>query len=289
MNVVNIYKHGRTWYIVVTAEKGGEGKSTTAVNLADMLAAAGYEVLVIDLDSQGNVATSLGLKPESGIMDMFMGRRTQRELIRHTRNPRLDIIPGNVDTQGVHGYITSMARTPTPLTPTRIAEIFRNVAGDKEELAEGEKRYNVVIFDVPKEGDELRKGALLCAAQNGAVIIPVKPERLGMQDVQPMLEILGPEQPVIVLPTMVRNTSSHKGALMVMKKWWGEERLVFNGEPYSTDAPHMPLTIPLETCVTEASAAQQTLREYNAKCKASTAYDSLATHIAKMMEATQYA
>ena len=277
-----IHQVDNTFYIVVTAEKGGEGKSTTAVNLADQLAAAGYEVLVIDLDSQGNVATSLGQNPEPGIVDLFLGRRTQREIIRGTRNPRLDMLPSNSTTQGVHAYIASMSKTLMPLTTERIAEFFRNIAGDKEHLVEGEKKYDIVVFDVPKEGEELRKGALLCAERNGTVIVPVKPERLGMQDVDPVLKSLRPEQPAIVLPTMYRRTSAHTSAIMAMKKWWGDRYLVFNGAPI--DADSLPLLVPLETDVTEASALQQTLREYKPASKAAVAYKNLAEKVVSIME-----
>lgn len=282
--IKQIYRVGNTFYIVVTAEKGGEGKSTTAVNLADQLAAAGYEVLVIDLDSQGNVATSLGLNPEPGILDLFMGRRTQREIVRRTRNPRLDLLPSNATTYGLHAYIASMSKTPQPLTTERIAEIFRNIAGDKEYLAEGEKKYDIVVFDVPKEGDELRKAALLCAQHNGTIIVPVKPERLGMQDVDPVLKSLRPDQSALVLPTMYRRTSAHNSAIMAMKKWWGDRYLVFNGASFDAESPHLPLLVPLETDVTEASALQQTLREYKPGCKAAAAYKALATKVINMME-----
>src|SRR5688572_7822173 len=89
--------------IAVSNQKGGEGKTTTAVNLAASLAAAEHRVLLIDLDPQGNASSSVGFprgKVERGTYELLLGGATIDEVVRATDLPTLDVVPSSADLAG---------------------------------------------------------------------------------------------------------------------------------------------------------------------------------------------
>lgn len=95
-----------TTVITVANQKGGVGKTTTAVSLAHGLALRGKEVLLIDLDPQGQCATALGLRPEPGTFYLLVAPRqdgtieTARQWVRNTGRKNLWLIPGDTTTSG---------------------------------------------------------------------------------------------------------------------------------------------------------------------------------------------
>src|SRR5262252_6578387 len=89
--------------IAIANQKGGVGKTTTAINLGTALAAIGEQVLIIDLDPQGNASTGLGIDRRSrrhSTYDVLMGAATLREAIHETAVPRLHIVPSTMDLSG---------------------------------------------------------------------------------------------------------------------------------------------------------------------------------------------
>jgi len=85
--------------ILVTNRKGGVGKTTTSVNLAVSLASKGFEVLMIDLDTQGHIQVGLGLENDFpiAIHDMLKVGKFYKESIQKTSLPTLDIIPAHIN------------------------------------------------------------------------------------------------------------------------------------------------------------------------------------------------
>src|SRR5579863_426018 len=89
--------------LVLANQKGGVGKTTTAINLGTALAAIGERVLIIDLDPQGNASTGLGIDRKSRVTssyEMLVGERALRDVIMPTAVPRLLIAPSTMDLLG---------------------------------------------------------------------------------------------------------------------------------------------------------------------------------------------
>src|SRR5213593_3701670 len=112
--------------IAIANQKGGVGKTTTAINLGTALAAIGEQVLIIDLDPQGNASTGLGIDRRSrrySTYDVLMGEATLRDAVMATAVPRLSIAPSTLDLSGLELEISSERdrafRLRTALGPLR--------------------------------------------------------------------------------------------------------------------------------------------------------------------------
>jgi chromosome partitioning protein len=153
--------------IAVANQKGGVGKTTTAVNLAASLAAAEKRVLLVDVDPQGNASSGLGYSREeaggASVYDLLIGQPRLDDLIRKTDLGHLDLIPANGDLAGAEIELVPMA------------ERERQLRGPLRTAAE---RYDYVIIDTPPSLGLLTLNAL-CAADS--VLVPLQCEYYALE------------------------------------------------------------------------------------------------------------
>jgi chromosome partitioning protein len=173
--------------IAVTNFKGGSGKTTTSVHLAQHLALAGYRTLAVDLDPQASLSALFGYQPELDVQsnETLYGairyddeRRPLKDIIRETYFDGLDLIPGNLE---LHEFEHTTPRVLADGSLPRGEMFFARVANALTGVGEG---YDVVVIDCPPQLGFLTLSAL-CAATS--VIVTVHPQMLDIASMSQFL------------------------------------------------------------------------------------------------------
>lgn len=149
--------------IAIALSKGGVGKTTTAVNLAAGLARAGHRVLLVDMDTQGQSAQALGLRPEVGLGEVVMDNLPLQQAILTAREG-ISLVAGGRSLAGLKRVIAR-----------------KEFGGERtlaESLAPLEGRYNLALVDTAPAWDSLTVNALFYASE---VLIPVALEVMALQ------------------------------------------------------------------------------------------------------------
>lgn len=229
--------------LAIVNQKGGVGKTTTAVTLAHGLAIEGHRVLIVDLDSQGQVASCLGLPKLPGLYHL-LAKGAGAQAVTDTGRPRLRAVLSDKNTVSAQQEVS--------------AQRFREHALDRA-LASIKDDYDTIILDTAPGADLLQINALLACTH---LMIPVKLDHLSVQGASDTLatvsslEKLGALKARFlgVLPTYWEQTTTHtQDQLKVLVKQFGN--LVWP-------------PIPADTKVREASAEGLTLWEYAPVCRA---------------------
>jgi len=159
--------------IAIVNQKGGVGKTTTATTLAHGLALGGRQTLLIDVDPQGQIASSLGRPQEGGLFNWLVGEYALRDVVRTSGRDRLYLIPGNKRT----------ATAQTVLNAER-----RTLQAIRKELPEVEQSgISVVVLDTAPSVGGLQEAALVAA---DLVIIPTATDFLASEGVIRTMETL---------------------------------------------------------------------------------------------------
>jgi chromosome partitioning protein len=250
---------------VLANQKGGVGKTTTAINLGTALAAVGEEVLVIDLDPQGNASTGLGVDRHHRTIstyDVLLGESSLADAIIATAVPRLSIAPSTLDLLGVELEIANdKDRT------YRLKRAFAELAADHDD----ERRYSYILIDCPPSLNLLTINAL---ASSDAVVVPLQCEFFALEGLSQLLSTV--EQ--------VRQTLNHKlsihGVVLTMydprnnlaNQVVADVRRFMGEKVYQT-------MIPRNVRVSEAPSHGKPVLLYDLKCSGSQAYLKLASEV----------
>ena len=161
--------------IAVANQKGGVGKTTTAINLSSCLAELGQRVLVVDTDPQGNTTSGLGVDKDAAeltVYQLMIGECQIRECIEHTQFERLDVIPSNVNLAGAEIDLIGIEDREYIL---------------KKALAEVREEYDFVILDCPPSLSMLTVNAMTAA---DTVLVPIQCEYYALEGLSQLMHTI---------------------------------------------------------------------------------------------------
>jgi chromosome partitioning protein len=251
--------------LALANQKGGVGKTTTAINLGTALAAIGEQVLIIDLDPQGNASTGLGIDRKSrrrSTYDVLIGEAALRDAIHETAVPRLHIVPSTMDLSGLELEIAHERDR---------AYRLRNALASLDPTPATGVTYGYVLVDCPPSLNLVTVNAMAAA---NAILVPLQCEFFALEGLSQLLKTveqvkstLNPDLTIHgVVLTMYDARNNLAGQVVAdVRQFMGEK-------VYET-------VIPRNVRVSEAPSYGKPVLLYDLKCNGSQAYLRLASEI----------
>lgn len=251
--------------IVLANQKGGVGKTTTAINLGTALAAIGERVLIVDLDPQGNASTGLGIDRKSRVTstyDVLTGQRDLAEVVLATAVPRLWVAPSTLDLLGVEleiaGHKDRAFKMRTPL------DALARSSG-------GEWGFTYVLVDCPPSLNLLTINALAAA---DSVLVPLQCEFFALEGLSQLLSTVDQVKrslnPSLSIHGVVLTMFDPRNNLATQVV--ADVRSFMGDKVYET-------IIPRNVRVSEAPSHGKPVLLYDLKCSGSQAYLKLASEV----------
>lgn len=247
--------------IALSNQKGGVGKTTTALNLATGLAACGKRVLVIDFDPQGNTSTGFGVEKanvEKNSYSLLMGKSSLEEVIHKTEIPNLDVVPSTIHLSGAEVELV-----PVMARERRLKDALSGVHG----------HYDYVFIDCAPSLGLLTLNALTASTD---VMIPLQCEFFAMEGLSQLFQTIELVKqnlnPNLKLSGVLLTMFDTRNKLSSMVE--SDVRRHLGDKVYST-------VIPRNVRVSEAPSFGKPVLLYDVKCAGARAYMRLAAELMK--------
>ncbi len=252
--------------LAIANQKGGVGKTTTAINLGTALAAIGEQVLVIDLDPQGNASTGLGIDRRNrrcSTYDVLIGEAPLRDSVVPTAVPRLAIAPSTMDLSGLELEI-GQARD-------RAFRLRNAIAGLNTRKSIASSDFTYVLVDCPPSLNLITVNAMAAAH---AILVPLQCEFFALEGLSQLIKTVEQVKSTLnpgltihgVVLTMYDARNNLSGQVVA------DVRQFMGSKVYDT-------IIPRNVRVSEAPSYGKPVLVYDLKCVGSEAYLRLATEI----------
>lgn len=248
--------------ISIVNQKGGTGKTTTAINLGAAIAELGKFVLIVDFDPQGNATSGLGVKLDEGnrgVYDVIAGKRSATEVTRGTSIEGLNLLPSGQDLSGASVELVDMENREYKL---------------REALLEIRNDYDIILIDCPPSLGLLTLNSLVASDE---VLIPVQCEYYALEGLGQLLNTIN------LVKTNLQPDLEVIGALLTMH----HKRIKLSAEVVEQVRRHFPYyvfdtIIPRNVDLAEAPSYGAPIVKYAKRSPGSKAYKKLAIELLKI-------